>query len=65
MENKMADTLNRRVTLLFVMSVEVTRFERLKEKYESRSKFREVYMTLRDENNRVVDSYHLKERYLY
>jgi len=56
--------LNRRVTLLFVMSVEVTGFERLKEKYESCSKFREVYMTLRDEN-RVVDSYHLKERYLY
>jgi len=61
----MADALNRRVTLLFVISVEVTRFERLKKKYESCSEFREVYMTLRDENNRVVDNYHLKEGYLY
>jgi len=65
MENKTADALNRRVILLFVMSVEVTGFERLKEEYESCSGFREVYMTLRDENNRVVDSYHLKEGYLF
>jgi len=47
------------------MSVKVTRFERLKEEYEYCSEFREVYITLRDENNHVVDSYHLKEGYLF
>jgi hypothetical protein len=35
MENKAADALSRRVTLLSVMSVEVTAFKRLKEEYES------------------------------
>jgi len=44
-ENK-ADALSRRVTLLSVMSVEVIGFERLKEEYESCSKFREIYLTL-------------------
>jgi len=34
-ENKAADALSRRVTLLSVMRVEVTGFERLKEEYES------------------------------
>jgi len=46
------------------MSVEVTGFERLKEEYESCSEFKEVYMTLRDENNHIVDGYHLQEGYV-
>ena len=41
-ENKVADALSRRVTLLSVMSVELTRFKRLKEKYESYLEFREM-----------------------
>jgi len=35
MENKAADALSRRVTLLSIISVEVTGFKRLKEEYES------------------------------
>lgn len=64
-ENKAADALSRRVTLLFVMSVEVTGFERLKEKYESCSEFGEIYLTLKDENHRVINGYHLQDGYLF
>jgi len=51
--------------LLSVMSMEVIGFERLKEEYESCPEFREIYMTLKDENNRIVDSYHLQEGYFF
>jgi len=64
-ENKAADALSRRVTLLSVMSVEVTGFERLKEEYESCSKFGEIYLTLKDENCRVINGYHLQDGYLF
>jgi len=47
------------------MNVEVTRFERLKEKYESCPEFREIYMTLRDKNNFIVDGYHIQKGYLF
>jgi hypothetical protein len=57
MENKVADALSRRVTLLSVMSVEVTGFERLKEDYESCLEFKEIYLTLKYENHRVVNGY--------
>jgi hypothetical protein len=60
MENKTADALNRRVILLFVMSVEVIGFERLKEKYESCLEFRDS-----NENNCFVDGYHLYKGYLF
>ena len=65
MENKAVDALSRQVMLLSVMSMEVTEFERLKEEYESCPEFGEIYMTLKDENNRVVDGYHLQEGYLF
>jgi hypothetical protein len=39
------------------MSVEVTRFERLKEEYESCSEFGEIYLALKDENHRVINGY--------
>ena len=42
MENKMVDALNRWVTLLSVVSVEVTRFKRTKKKYESCLEFGEI-----------------------
>ena len=60
MENKTTDVLSWGVTLLSIMSVEVTGFERLKEEYESYSEFKEVFMTLRDENNHIIDGYHLQ-----
>jgi len=46
-ENKAVDALIC-VTLLSVMSVEDTEFERLKEKDESCPEFGEIYMALRD-----------------
>jgi hypothetical protein len=58
MKNKAANALSRWVTLLSLMSVEATGFERLKEEYESCPEFEEIYLTLKDENNRVVDGYH-------
>jgi len=64
MENKTTDVLSWGVTLLSIMSVEVTGFERLKEEYESYSEFKEVFMTLRDENNHIVDGYHLQKGYV-
>jgi hypothetical protein len=65
MGNKTADVLSCRVMLLSIMNVEVTGFERLKEEYESYLEFEEIYMTLRDENNCIVDGYHLQKRYLF
>ena len=64
-ENKVADALSHRVALLSVMSVEVTGFERLKEEYESCSEFGEIYLTLKDENHRVINGYHLQDGYLF
>jgi len=65
MKNKALDILTHRVTLLSIMSVEFTRFERLKEEYESYLEFEEIYMTLRYENNRVIYGYHFQEGYLF
>ncbi|KAG6788335.1 hypothetical protein POTOM_004399 [Populus tomentosa] len=53
-QNKAADALSRQVTLLSVMSVEVIGFEKLKEEYKSCSEFGEIYLTLKDENHRVI-----------
>ena len=61
MKNKAADTLSRRVYLLSVMTVKVTGFERLKKKNESCLEFKEIYITLKDENNHVVNDYLLQE----
>jgi hypothetical protein len=47
------------------MSVKVTGFERLKEEYESCSEFGEIYLTLKDENHRVINGYHLQNGYLF
>jgi hypothetical protein len=64
-ENKVIDALSRRVTLLSVMSVEVTGFDRIKEEYESCLEFEEKYLTLKDENHRVINGYHLQDGYLF
>ena len=42
-ENKAVDALSQRVSLLSIMSVKVTGFERLKDDYESCPDFGELY----------------------
>ena len=60
MDNKAVNALSHRVTMLSVMSVENTRFERFKEEYESCLQFRDS-----NENNCFVDGYHLYKGYLF
>uniref|UniRef100_A0A2N9E2R4 Integrase catalytic domain-containing protein n=1 Tax=Fagus sylvatica TaxID=28930 RepID=A0A2N9E2R4_FAGSY len=59
-ENKVADALSRRLSLLSIMSVEVTRFERLKEDYDSCLDFGELYSNLRSTPHHTVDDYFLQ-----
>lgn len=66
MKNKAINVLSCRVTLLFVMSVKVSGFKRLKNKYESYPEFEEIYITLKDDqSNCVVDGYYFYEGYLF
>lgn len=37
----------------------------MKEEYEFCLEFKEIYITLRDESNRIVDGYYLEEEYLF
>jgi len=46
------------------MSATVTRFVRLKEEYESRPDFGEIYIMLRDESTRETDGFLLHDGYL-
>ena len=45
-ENRTADALNRRVTLLITSQVEVLGFERIKEEYKKFSDFGNIYTNL-------------------
>ena len=58
-ENKAADALSQRVSLLSVMSVKVTRFERLKDDYKSCPDFGELYTSLRNASRPILDDYTL------
>jgi len=51
-ENNVADALNRRAMTLVPMSAAVTRFERMRDEYESCPNFGEIYTTLRDGSTR-------------
>ena len=64
-ENKAADALSRRVSLLSVMSVNVIGFERLKDDYESCPDFRELYTSLSNAPRPVLDDYTLQDGYLF
>jgi len=64
-ENKVADALNRRVMILVAMSAEVTRFERLREEYESCSDFGEIYIMLRNGPTQEMDEFLLHDGYLF
>ena len=64
-ENKAVDVLSRRVSLLSVMSVKVTRFERLKDDYESCLDFGELYTSLSNAPQPILDDYILQDGYLF
>jgi hypothetical protein len=64
-ENKAADALSRRLSLLSIMSVEVTGFERLKEDYDSCPDFGELYSNLRSAPHPTRDDYFLQNGYLF
>jgi hypothetical protein len=64
-ENKATDALSRRLYLLSIMSVEVTKFERLKEDYDSCLDFGELYNSLRSMPHPTQDDYFLQNGYLF
>ena len=64
-ENKVADALSRRVSILVAVSNEVTGFERIKNDYESCPDFGEVYKRLADGLVREQDDYFLLVGYLF
>ena len=64
-ENKAADALSRRISLLVAMSVETTRFERIRKEYESCPDFGEIYTLLRDGLARERDDFFLHDGYLF
>ena len=63
-KNKAANALNGMVSLLSVMSVKVTGFERLKDDYESCLDFGELYTSLINALQPILDDYTLQDGYL-
>ena len=64
-ENKVADVLSRRASILTATSSEVTGFERIKNEYDSCLDFGEVYKILVDGLVREQDDYFLLDGYLF
>ena len=64
-ENKTADALSRRVSLLSVMSVKVIGFERLKDDYKSCPDFGGLYTSLSNAPRPILDDYTLQDGYLF
>ncbi|XP_075658788.1 uncharacterized protein LOC142628611 [Castanea sativa] len=58
-ENKAADALSRRVSLLSVMSVKVTGFEQFKDDYKSCLDFGELYTSLSNASQPILNDYTL------
>ena len=58
-ENKAADARSQKVSLLSIISVKVTRFERLKNDYESCPDFGELYTSLSNAPRPILDDYTL------
>ena len=54
-ENKAADAQSQKVSLLSIVSVKVTGFERLKNDYESCPNFRELYTSLSNAPQPILD----------
>ena len=64
-KNKAANALSGMVSLLSVMSVKVTGFERLKDDYESCPNFGELYTSLSNAPRPILDDYTLQDGYLF
>jgi len=64
-ENKTADALSRRVSILTKMLTAVNGFERLKTEYESCPDFHEIYAELKYGTIREVDRFVLHDGYLF
>uniref|UniRef100_A0A2N9EYR8 Reverse transcriptase domain-containing protein n=1 Tax=Fagus sylvatica TaxID=28930 RepID=A0A2N9EYR8_FAGSY len=64
-ENKAADALSRRVTLLSMMSTNVTGFERLRDEYESCPDFGQVHETLSSAPHSTIEDYTIQDGYLF
>jgi len=58
-ENNVVDALGHQIMFLFVMSVQVTRFDRLKKEYELCLEFKETYIALRDGHLPIINDYYL------
>ena len=64
-ENKAADALSRQVTVLSIVSTKVTRFEKLRDEYESCLDFGEIYNALSTEHRSIVNDHILRDGYLF
>uniref|UniRef100_A0A2N9ICA7 Integrase catalytic domain-containing protein n=1 Tax=Fagus sylvatica TaxID=28930 RepID=A0A2N9ICA7_FAGSY len=64
-ENKAADALSRRVTLLSMMSTNITGFERLRDEYESCPDFGQVHATLSSAPHPTIEDYTIQNGYLF
>ena len=64
-KNKAVDALSRRVSLLSIISIKVTGFERLKDDYESCPDFGELYTSLSNAPRLILDDYTLQDGYLF
>uniref|UniRef100_A0A2N9IMT1 Reverse transcriptase zinc-binding domain-containing protein n=1 Tax=Fagus sylvatica TaxID=28930 RepID=A0A2N9IMT1_FAGSY len=64
-ENKAADALSRRVTLLSMMSTKVTGFERLRDEYKSCPDFGKLHATLSSAPHPTIENYTIQDGYLF
>ena len=64
-KNKAANALSRRVSSLSDINVKVTRFERLKDDYESCPDFGELYTSLSNAPRPILNDYTLQDGYLF
>lgn len=63
-ENKTADGLSCKISILHSMKTEVTGFDRSKEEYETYPNFGEVYTSLKRDSSRSVTYYTLQDGYI-
>lgn len=64
-KNHGANALSHHSSLLSVMNVKVTGFERLKEKYESCSDFKDIFLTLQSGQSNTTNGFHLEASYQF